>query len=366
MNKYTRRELLKAALLGGVGATMYAPREAVAQSSAEGLYPDEYDPGFVWGRVVSVGADGDLTVVNPDDQLQPLRLHSLSQTWKVARWNQDPIAQEDCIYARGERTDDGVLYVDKLWANISTVRGKMTAVSPDSVTITTDDGRVVQLAVIGRTEIKHPDRSTVNGTTADLLPGQDVYAVFFYAPANGEYTASLLVNLLADAPVLIPEGDAGAAVEGDVGTLAVYQRREGVATWFCCGGVGGCGSGCGGGTSGGSCGNCRSDRRQMAWQELENGCTASCFSCCRPSDWPRLRCGQQVKITHPCKGISIEPRVRDCGPNARCGPDQPCKGYHSIWFDLTPCAYTAIGGNLNDGLNSLWATPCAGDVCGPG
>lgn len=100
MNKYTRRELLKAALLGGVGATMYAPREAVAQSSAEGLYPDEYDPGFVWGRVVSVGADGDLTVVNPDDQLQPLRLHSLSQTWKVARWNQDPIAQEDCIYTR--------------------------------------------------------------------------------------------------------------------------------------------------------------------------------------------------------------------------------------------------------------------------
>lgn len=363
MSRYTRRELLKGALLGGVGATFVAPfgaagaNPATAAQSGSAEFDDEYDPGFVWARVAGVGADGVLTVVDPDDQLKRLRLHSLSQTWKVARWNRDPITQEDCVYARGEQTDDGVLHVDKLWANISTVRGKITVVTPASLTVATDDGDVVRLAVIDRTEIRRPDRSTASGTTSGLLPGQDVYAVVFYTPATGEFTASLVVDLLADAPALIPEGDVGAAAtEGDVGTLA-YVRREGVATWFCCGGVGGCGSGCGGGTSGGSCGGCRSDQRQLAWQELQNGCTASCFSCCRPSDWPRLSCGQQVRITHPCKGLSIEPRVRDCGPNARCGPDQPCQGYHSIWFDLTPCSYTAIGGNLNDGLNSLWARP---------
>lgn len=110
MKIYTRRDLIKGALMGGAGAAVLRPfsvgTDAASASSAQPEFADEYDPGFVNGRVTRAGGDGVLTVVDPDDQLQQLKIGPLTQTWKAARWNSDPVSADDCVYARGERTEE--------------------------------------------------------------------------------------------------------------------------------------------------------------------------------------------------------------------------------------------------------------------
>lgn len=53
--------------------------------------------------------------------------------------------------------------------------------------------------------------------------------------------------------------------------------------------------------------------------------------------------------------------IQDCGPTQTCRSAFGCKSYVTHKFDLTPCTFTAIGGDLSAGYvdcNVTWVHPC--------
>jgi hypothetical protein len=144
-------------------------------------------------------------------------------------------------------------------------------------------------------------------------------------------------------------------------TLCGYSYTR-LATWQCCGGVNACGSGAYSGcnpppASRGKCGTCRTDQYGIAWPNTydvngQNKCEVptqgDCSSCC--PQLPFLLCGTSVNVYGMCTQKSVTMPIVDCGPVPRCTTTNTgCLNYHRIAFDLTACAFTALGGGLDYG-----------------
>ncbi|MFF0345528.1 hypothetical protein [Kribbella sp. NPDC004875] len=68
----------------------------------------------------------------------------------------------------------------------------------------------------------------------------------------------------------------------------------------------------------------------------------------------RRTCGYRHAITNLCTGKRVTSSIADCGPQTDlfCGQRGCCGGTCATnrLVDLTPAAFTAIGGNLDAGL----------------
>jgi hypothetical protein len=53
-----------------------------------------------------------------------------------------------------------------------------------------------------------------------------------------------------------------------------------------------------------------------------------------------------------CTGRSVDTVINDCGPHIRCPGASGCKGYSTIRFDLTACAFSALADLSHGSLNA--------------
>jgi hypothetical protein len=357
----TRRELLARALMAGSGTTIVAafgpkiaegavrPAHAAARFRAD---PIVIDLNFVAGRLVDRSADL-FIVLDPDAQFRRVRMAPSGQVWKQGQWNQGVLQVGDCIYARGKVGPDGVLAINKAWASIFNLEGRL--IQSGARTFLIDLLR----ADIGPAEISFaPGAEMTDGSSAavvigSLPAGAELRVVGFESPATGELAATLVAGPAHGGPSH-EEADTAQAPS----TASTSVVKYGVASWQCCGGVNGCGSQCCScvparccppSSQKGSCGTCRTDQQGVAWPNLTNGCSAVCSSCCVPMD--RLACGQIVTICNMCSpNYCCAIPVNDCGPNLRCVAATRCKGYQVVKWDLTACTFTCCGGNLDAGF----------------
>lgn len=368
MDQQTRRAFLGRALLAGAGATILRPISNQDFASARGLggEVEEVDPTFAAGRVMEITGP-DALVLNPDGLLQRLHVGSSFRLWKQGVWDQQRLAPGDCIYARGELLSEGILDALQAWVSIQSFRGEILESSTDGFRVAIDKGNTLDLHTIESTEVQLTDGDFALGTPESLRAGDVVQIVGFEDPLSGVITPTRV--LLLSSPAVTPSfvGDDlidPPAPDDDESLPQCPYTYKGLTTWFCCGGVTGCGAGnrCPGNTSGGSCGGCRSDRQHMAWPKLKNGCGPFCDTSCAQciGNMPRLACGKSVTIKNPCNGNSTVAHVKDCGPTVHCQSQTGCNDYTKVKFDLTPCAFSQLG-NLDTGVISCHATvnlPC--------
>jgi hypothetical protein len=193
-----------------------------------------------------------------------------------------------------------------------------------------------------------PDNSVQKGAAPRIDPDTQVQVIAFYDPGSDNLVASRVITVAED-----PNAPATAArarrPAGKVKAHAAAGWETGIASWFCCGNVGGCGQCYGVGSGGGACGGCRSDYHHMAWPELTTGCGPYCDNCCLRADFPRLPCGQGIRVWHYCDSHYVDCTIKDCGPLVRCRSAYGCGALVKIMFDLTPCAFSVIG-DLASGL----------------
>lgn len=344
MQAQNRREFLSKALAAGAGATLLSPFQVgSAQASSDASTPTDIDPGFAAGEVVAVGVDGTIKVLDYDGSVRQLVVQPGSRVWKAGAFERpDILAEHDCIYARGAvNQSDSSLIVDSLWANISSFPGTVQGRTSSQLTLQLTDGTQQRLGVVAATESDLPHGESIAGSVMGFAIGAPVQAVVFSDPETKQLTASRVIAL--ETP-----GAPDPAVNPDV-------YNTGIASFFCCGNVSGCGT-CHVGSGGGACGGCRSDRFHMAWPKLTTGCGPYCGNCCLRLSFPRVACNTQVYISSVCRNQSALVYVKDCGPTVHCRSNYGCGNLPKILYDLTPCAFTAVGGGLSDGLVDIGAS----------
>lgn len=348
MDPLSRRRFLGSALAAGAGATLVQPFTGVG--AAAGLAAqtgDETDPNFVMGQVVGADEAGYASVLDLDDQLRTVQIASGTRVWKGGRWNREELAPKDCVMGRGTLDGDETLVIDNLWANIRNYRGALQRVREDTVTVRAEDGQLYSASISPDTSVISSDGGQgPDGDVSSLSLGEDAVVIVSADPGTGKLTATR-IETFDDRGQVSPEPS------GPANALGFNIARRGNASWFCCGNVSGCGR-CGASNQG-YCSGCRSDRPHIAWPQV-SACTAPCVGCCLPSDFPRYGCGTSFDIKNPCSGATDIVYIRDCGPNPRCR-STGCKSYDSVRFDLTPCAFSAVGGSFNIGHCNLWVSP---------
>jgi hypothetical protein len=92
----------------------------------------------------------------------------------------------------------------------------------------------------------------------------------------------------------------------------------------------------------------------MAWPQV-SGCGPYCDGCCLEEGYPRYGCGTGFTIENPCSGRSAFVQIADCGPTVRCR-NTGCLGFDSVRFDLTPCAFSGVGGSFDVGHCNLYVS----------
>jgi hypothetical protein len=368
----TRRQFLGRALVAGAGTTLFYRLDLGGESRSEAAAATalDSDPGFLMGRVVS-GSGDIFSLVDQDSHLRAVHLGAQSHVWKQGLWDESGLAVDDCLYARGEVDADGVFVVDKLWVAIHNFASQVVA--PDSrrptLLLPTGDTRPVPL--IDRTEIVLPNGRTTRGDASPLRRGQHLQVIGFGSdPLDGNFTASRIIAASSSGSsnggpdAVDPAEVSSAPICGGSPDATCAYTYLGVTSWMCCK-VNACGSG-GFSTCNpvpnqdACCGACDTSKHQIAWPNITNcggnTCNFACCSCC--ASLPKLSCGFSVSCYQPCTGKGITAPISDCGPCVRCVGATGCKGYDHVKFDLTACAFTYLGGNLNTGLMDLECTVC--------
>lgn len=349
----TRRTFLSQALAAGAGASLYLAVES-ADAGAAGASAATDDPGFAAGQVVAYdAATGVVSLVNEDLVVQALQLGSGTQLWKDGAWNDASLSTGDCLYARG--TPDGTtISADRVWVDVGMLDVTVVSVASGAISVILPSGETVLCAIAPSTSVLTPTGMVV-GSASALRAGQGASIVGYGDPAGGTYTASVIYPW-------VPATDSDPAAQiGSGPDVNCSYYYYGLASYFCCGGVQGCHSNCSDKGSNGACGDCKSTNLQCAWPTIpgcDYTCGHSCNSCC--TSLPQLPCGKQVTFENLCNSRSVAATVVDCGPCVRCVGGVGCDNYKTVKFDLTPCAFSAIG-DLATGLLNVRATvflPC--------
>lgn len=312
------------------------------------------DPGFVAGRVVDVAGRGDLTVLDSDEQLRPIRTDERTRVWSEGRWSTDGLGAGRCIYARGAVDPEGVLAVDKAWIGIENVTAALVAARPGTATIRFDNGVDVEVRVTGETDVVVPGVAVAKGDVSAIRRGT-VVRIIGFGDFDSGFTATRIFSMTGHATASTPERRSLASA-GRVSSSTI----DGLASWMCCGGVNSCGSGqctkypqCCPPPGSGACTTCRTDLSGFAYPNVVKYdglvCDFHCNSGCCPS-MPRLHCGDVAGIRNLCTGIVGAYSIVECGPSVRCISPHGCNGFVTVKFDLTACAFTGLGGSLDAGF----------------
>lgn len=229
----------------------------------------------------------------------------------------------DSIYARGELDAAGVLEVDRLWANIVSLKGTVAGARASELVLSLDQSGVEQRLKVARdAPVSNPNRSETVGDTSALVPGTGVVVIAFSDPSSGTLTATKVFSEATPPAQAVATGP---------------FRESGLASFFECG------------PPQAACRGCSSRRLHCAWPKLTTGCGPFSSNCSVRSVFPRLPCGYRLSVQNPCNGKIVGVRVRDCGPTTRCVKPHGCRRFRKVILDLTPAAFTRIG-NLNAGF----------------
>lgn len=364
--RLTRRGLIGGAGSAALGAALGLAHTSRAAASESAIAPAavSYDPNFVMGQVTGVGGDGLLTIFDGDGRERAARLVDATRYWKASRWNVRDIAPGDCVTGRGALNDAGELELEVAWANIGRFVGECTSVGRDSFEIRHAGRRISTIQVTDDTIFRDLRGRESFG---DLTVISSDLPLFVISHNDGPAGQEVAHRVEVAGPSVADTVDAGLAivnglVEDHWPSTPVTGRhnqpnfdvaRRGNASYFCCGSQA-CGSRCGSLGTNGKCGFCSSSGHYIAWPKVSD-CTAGCVGCCLPENFPRYGCGTGFEIENSCSGRATFVQIADCGPNPRCR-DTGCKGYQSVRFDLTPCAFTAVGGSMDIGHVNLWVS----------
>lgn len=286
MSSLTRRDLLGQALLAGAGATVVgslAPRALAA-----GLNPPELDPAFLGGQIIKAQSSGALTVLDHEDRPRPARLTGGSRSiWKSGAFGAASLDTGDCIYATGELESDGVFNIDRVWVAIDSFAA--TVVDATSSGLTLDArGQTREAHLSAITEIQDGGGRFVRGGTSKLKAGDFAHVVGYHDRSSGEFVASRVWQafdgVTASGEIGPVQGRARTVDAPDGPLVTCPYTWKGLATFFCCGNVSGCGYSCGSSGNGWcTTQSCHSYNHQMAWKYVYEGtrtCNASCGNCC--------------------------------------------------------------------------------------
>jgi hypothetical protein len=301
----TRRRLLRDASGGALGAALFVSAGSEKASAATGRSAasrDVKDPSFLMGQVSEITDDGGLTVIDLDGNARRAKLESSSRHWKAGTWNEVDYAVGDCVMGRGELDAEQALHIDKVWANIGKINGKLTTKGSKKVKIKKEKtDKLLDVDLTDATIVRDDDGNETHGSAEKLKADEDVVLIAYTDPATNALVAHRLEAYQAfGADQTSPEpGSARSrqrAHSADHGAFSVARR--GNASYFCCGGVHGCNDRCGSLGSNGYCGFCRSDSNYMAWPQV-GGCGPYCSGCCLEAGYPRYGCGTGFDIENP-------------------------------------------------------------------
>lgn len=359
MDAVSRRSFIHRALMAGAGATLtvpFASGEFGAEANAQQVGPiSDVDPGFVAGRVVDTSPAGAI-VEDYDGQLRRLEYAPTTNVWKRARWNDADLFEGDCVYARGELGEENEIIVDRTWANIENLPGNVHDVRQKEIILRLSNDDLVPIRILDETRVERPNGKFQKGDATGLRSGDFVRVISFRESPLSAATIFLANVPSIPADVLDLEDLPDVDIIG-TGSCAAYK---GLTTWFCCGNVSGCGRCTSSGS--GACAPynlpCRSDRQHMAWAKIvkpDGGrCGPYASGCSVGEDWPRLACDVGISIRNPCTDRYTTAFIRDCGPTVHCETPSGCRDFRKVKFDLTPCAYSAVG-NLDGGFMRIYA-----------
>jgi hypothetical protein len=220
--------------MAGAGASLVEPFASVGEAAAAGAPsgPDE-DPNFVAGRIVDTRSGGAVAVIDAADELHRLQLHSGTAAWKNGQYNSDALEAGDCVYARGERKEDGVLTVDQMWANIASIRAEVRGVDRGRLSIASTTHGSRDVAVLNRTVVAdHSGREGSGGDASAFSAGDSVLVIASADPRSGQLTASRVISLMTG-PSENSLGTSPPTAGGRISPLFTIDRT-GVTSWFCC------------------------------------------------------------------------------------------------------------------------------------
>jgi hypothetical protein len=359
MQRSTRRGFIGTALGAGVGANLLVPYARVASAQEgppRGGSAPERDPNFVMGKIIDVADDGGLSILDDTDSVRHVRRDGATRAWKASEFNVVEPAAGDCVYARGVPDEEGVLVLETLWANITKLEGDLQSVDAKSKELRlAKKGRggrsegVIELNLKDDTIVRGDDGRESSGNADKLKKNSPVVIIGYGDPATRELTAHR-VEAFETFGASDSDGKAARHRKARAATHFSIARR-GNASFFCCGNVSGCGWSCGS-SGGGYCGNCRSSSNHIAWPQVSS-CGPYCSGCCLESGYPRYGCGTRFYCENACSRLTTIVTITDCGPTVRCR-NTGCQGYDSVRFDLTPCAFSAIGGSFSIGHANVW------------
>ncbi len=392
MDTISRRNFLGNALLAGAGTTFLqklSPLELrrAAKVPPPGVAFEDFDPNFIAGRVVENLGEGRYMVTDSDSQARVIKVAPSSRVWKQGFWNRFGLQEDDCQYSRGTLQGDGTLEIDRLWVHIFNFPGVVANVQEKRLTIQNAwSGDEFEMPVLDHTEVQTRRGDFVRGSTADLTTEELVQTVGFGDLQHGTFRPTRIIRRSRGNGPSGGEEQSSDSEPGEVTTVQEITQPDGskkhqcqttyfgLTSWFCCGGVLACGAtctdqhpqckenNCGG--FGGFCTGCRTDNMSLAWPNVCNGAgtdcrRTSCVSCC-PSSVPEFTCQQELVAQNPCNLNAVTVRVRDHGPVIHCLGPITCKNRDTVRFDLTACAFSALG-QLDWGhqaLNVSYSRPC--------
>nr|WP_042187465.1 hypothetical protein [Kibdelosporangium sp. MJ126-NF4]CEL18113.1 hypothetical protein [Kibdelosporangium sp. MJ126-NF4]CTQ90658.1 hypothetical protein [Kibdelosporangium sp. MJ126-NF4] len=317
----SRRSFLSAAALGGAAVAVGGLGASAAADPLAEL-PPAYE-----GDLLSVTADR-LVLVTPQGEELRIPVSSRTSVWLGGQSTLDKLRPGQDIAIGLDESGLG----DRLWADITRVKGAITGTSGTVLEVDPGNGKqpqVLDVPASARAELAADGYSRWE-------PG---YLVDIIGHRNSGVAVAM--SAAATQPGYHVE-QLAAAIEDDQSYPDVAKPRQinGKITWF----------------NDASCrcdSTCRGNNAHTAWPMLER-CN---YMPARCQKVPYLACGRKLTVHNKCTKKSLVVKVIDCGPDNRrfCDTCRKCgtsrKGRIA---DLTRPTYIRIGGSLNAGCFTGW------------
>ncbi|GAA3862599.1 hypothetical protein GCM10022243_31370 [Saccharothrix violaceirubra] len=319
----SRRTFLTAAAIGGTAAAVGGLNGVAAQADPSAELPPAYE-----GDLVAVRGDR-LIMVTPMEGELVIPVSHRTSTWFGGQSSLDALRPGQDITIGLDETGFG----DRLWADITRIKGVITSVSGNDFEVDPGNGghpRVLHLPDTARAALRGDYTRWENGYLVDIIGlrrDDSAVAVQAAAPQPGYHVDEM------------PEFGAAAGYP-DLSDAAARQF-DGKITWF----------------DDAECkckSRCRGHNAHASWSRVDK-CDFMPARCRRI---PVLSCGRKITVHNKCNKKSLSVEVIDCGPDNKrfCDSCTKCgRSPKGRIADLTKPTYVRIGGSLNAGCFTGWA-----------
>jgi hypothetical protein len=306
----SRRELLKAAALGGASVALGSRIPLQAASAAE---PDDGLAAFE-GALVDLGSDWLAVDVGSND------IRKASATPDSSFWRGQDVKLSE--FRKGDdvlvRTRYGA--IDRAWDNLDRLRGHVIGQTKQGyeVEVHNPTQSVYEAEVVLADYTQYSDNFTGASGVPTSLPNGTGIDVIGLTLDTGSVLANLFGYTLPDAKPEVTLTPGPDSVTIDPLTATTTYTYHGCVTWFYCG------------NGAGRCAACDTSKdHQCAWPHWAdncNGCTSGCCHCsggCKDQVGINF-CGKNIDVHSQCQGTTRTENAIDCGPCQRCADCNPC------------------------------------------